>query len=364
MFSEKDLQELLEFKGSAQVLSVFLNTDPQKGSSDFHKRNLRSMLKDLEAPQDIAAILDYINHQHDWSGRSVAMYSSAAADFFRAFTFAVPMRSRMHISDRPYVKPLADLLDLYGGFGVVLVDKQGARLFYYHLGELREEEGVLGESVRRTKRGGGSQYAGRRGGVAGNTDYVDEVTERNLREVAEVAAKFFAENQVRRILIGGTDENVALFRSLLPKAWQSLVVGSFPMAMTASESEILEKAIQIGERAEERREALLAQSVVTSAAKGKGGVVGLDDVLKSIHEGRVQTLLLRDGYRAPGFRCMGCGLISSVEFEACPYCGGKIDRIVDVVELAVRRVLNSGGEVEVLHIDVPGIKHIGAVLRY
>ena len=45
-----------------------------------------------------------------------------------------------------------------------MVDKQGARLFYFHLGELREQEGVLGESVKRTKRGGGSQAAGRRGG--------------------------------------------------------------------------------------------------------------------------------------------------------------------------------------------------------
>lgn len=364
MFSEADLQELLNYKGTGQVLSVFLNTDPQRGSSDFHKRNLRSMLKDVEAPRDVEAVMSYINHQHNWSGRSVAMYSSASAGFFKAYTFPVPMRSRVHLSDRPYVKPLADLLDLYGGFGVVLVDKQGARLFYFHLGELREEEGVLGESVRRTKRGGGSQYVGRRGGIAGSTDYVDEVTERNLREAAEVAARFFADNQVRRILIGGTDENVSLFRNLLPKAWQSLVVGTFSMGMNASENEILDKAIQIGEKAEERREAMLAQSVVTSAAKGKGGVIGLDDVLHAIHEGRVQTLLLREGYRASGFRCKGCDLITSVEFDVCPYCGDAFEKIVDVVELAVRKVLSSGGEVEVLHSDVPGFKQIGAVLRF
>ena len=118
------------------------------------------------------------------------------------------------------VKPLANLFDSYGRYGVSLVDKQGARLFFFHLGTLREQEGVLGESVRRTKHGGGSQAAGRRSGDAGQTQYTSEVTERNMRDSAEFAAKFFTENNIRRVLIGGTDDNIAHFRGYLPKSWQ------------------------------------------------------------------------------------------------------------------------------------------------
>ena len=187
-----------------------------------------------------------------------------------------------------------------------------------------------------------------------------------MKDSVDFAIHFFEENHVRRILIGGTDDNVALFRSLLPKAWQSLVVGSFPISMVASQNEVLERAMQIGNEAEYRREAHLAKTVVTNAAKLRGGVVDLPDTLRAMHEGRVQTLLIRDGFRAPGYRCHSCGYLSAAETEACPYCGGKFEKITDAVDLAVRQVMQSGGEVEVLHKDqtIQGFDQIGALLRY
>ena len=250
MLTDTDIKRLLSYKADHPVLSVYLNTDPTKGNADLYKLELRSMLKDIEYTEDVEAILRFIEHEHDWSGRSVAIFSCAPEDLFEVYYMAVPVRSRVRIDNRPYVKPLANLLDSYGGYGVVLVDKQGARLFYFHLGELREQEGVMGETIRKSKRGGGSQVAGRRGGIAGQTDYTDEVAERNLRDIVDFATQFFSENHVRRILIGGTDENVALFRNQLPKSWQSLVLGSFPISMLATHNDILEKALEIGKEAE------------------------------------------------------------------------------------------------------------------
>ena len=162
MISEGDLRELLNYQANHAVLSVYLNTDPAEGSPETYKLHLRSMLKDFELQDDVFAVTRYFDHEHDWSGRSAAVFSCAQEDFFRAYSIAVPVRSRSRADLRPYVKPLADIFDSYGGYGVVLVDKQGARLFYFNLGELQEIKGVSGESVRRTKRGGGSQAAGRR----------------------------------------------------------------------------------------------------------------------------------------------------------------------------------------------------------
>ncbi len=249
---------------------------------------------------------------------------------------------------------------------MVLVDKQGARLFSFHLGELQEQEGVMGEAIRHTKRGGGSQAAGRRGGTAGQTDYVEEMADRNIKEVIEAATRFFSENNVRRIVIGGTDENVALFRSHLPKAWQSLVIGTVAINMTASHVEVLERAMQIGKEAEYRRQAILVDTIVTNTAKGRGGSIGLEDTLGAIREGRVQSLVIRDGYRAPGLRCKSCGHISSLPMGNCPFCDGETEKIPDAVEVAVRQVMRSGGDVEVLHSEQgrKGFDQIGALLRY
>jgi peptide subunit release factor 1 (eRF1) len=249
---------------------------------------------------------------------------------------------------------------------VALVDKQGARLFHFHLGELSEQKGTRGEEVRRTKRGGGSQAPGRRGGTAGQTRYVEELTERNLKEAARVAARFFKDRRVRRVMIGGTDETVALFRQQLPKAWQSLVVGTFPIEATAGHSQVWAKAMEGVQQAEREAERKLVEAVITAAAKGKEGVLGLEGVLNAAHAGQVQSLLISEGFRAPGFRCSGCGYLTGKHAAKCPFCGQGFERIDDAVELAVRRVMADGGEVEV----VPGNRKldqagkIAALLRY
>jgi len=85
-----------------------------------------------------------------------------------------------------------------------------------------------------------------------------------------------------------------------------------------------------------------------------------------VHDGRVQMLLIREGFRAPGCRCKGCGNLSAYPMEVCPFCGGECEEISDAVELVVRKVMQLGGEVEVLNRDqvVGQFDQIGALLRY
>jgi hypothetical protein len=366
MLNDQELRELLSFQSTQPVLSVYLNTDPAAGSAAGYKLRLRSMLKGIELPADVEAIETYIEHKFDWTGRSLALFSCAPVRFFRAYALAIPTRDRVRTLNSPYVKPLADLLDFYGGYGVALVDKQGARLFYFHLGELREHEGTLGEAVRHVKRGGASTFPGRRGGIAGRTDHQKETVERNMKEAADFAASFFHENNIRRVIIAGADENIHLFKNALPKTWQSLVVGHVPMPMTANIDEVLQKAMQIGQQAEQKHEVHLVETLVTHAAKGQGGVTHLDDTLQAVHDGRVQTLVVSQGFRAPGFQCRGCGYLTSSQAPACPYCANTFQEIPDAVELAVRQVMQHGGEVEILQLEKipPGWGNIGAILRY
>ena len=366
MLSESDLRELIEISADQQMLSVYLNTVPTEGNADAYKLHLRNMLKEVPLRQDVTVVERYFDHEYERSGRSIAIFSCAAKGFFRAYSLAVPISNQVYVNDRPAIKPLADVLDAFGGYGVVLVDKQGARLFFFHLGELREQEGVLGETVKHTKQGGSSTLSGRRGGVAGQTHYADAVVERNMKECVDFATRFFEENHVRRVLIGGTDENIALFRSLLPKAWQSLVVGSFAMSMTAVHSEVLARTMQIGLEAEQKREARLVDAVITAAAKGGGGTIGIDATLTAVHDGRVQTLLVSEGYSMPGYHCKGCGYLTTVEQKVCPMCGGVFEKLQDSVEHAVMDVMKGGGVIEVVH-DGRALEQagkIGAILRY
>jgi len=365
MFAEHDLRELVEFRAQAPVLSLYLNTDPTQGNADTHKLRVRSMLKDINLPQDVEAIQRYLDHEFNWSGRGVALFSCAQEGFLRVYSLPMPVRNLLHIGDRPSVKILADLLDNYGGYGVILVDKQGARVFHFHLGSLVEQEGVVGEEVKHTKRGGASTVPGRMGGVAGRTRAMEEQIERNMRDSAGFAVHFFEEKHIRRILIGGTDENTNLFRNYLPKSWQSLIVGTFPLAMTSNPSEVQEKAMQIGMEAEAHMESELLERLETQAAKGSGAVVGLAAVLDAVNEGRVQHLVLAEGFRKVGFQHKENGTLTM----APPQGDGReleYQKVFDVVDLAVGAVMRTGGEVIVVHQTevMQKFGNIGAMLRY
>jgi hypothetical protein len=187
-----------------------------------------------------------------------------------------------------------------------------------------------------------------------------------MKDDIEFAVHFFEENHVRRVLIGGTDDNVAKFRSLLPKAWQSLVMGTFPMSMTAASAEVVDKAVQVGLEAERHHEERLIESAVTSAAKGSGGAAGLEDTLKAIRDGRVLTLLIEDGMREPGYRCTSCGYMTTIQMDRCPFCSGSFAEIPDAIELGIHSVLHSGGDVEIIHGNpmLQKAGNIAALLRY
>ncbi len=347
MLTDKAISELLEYKCDEKMLSIYLNTAEK--TPEAYKLTLRSMLKGIDMSSDEEAIIRYIEYEYAREGRGIAIFSCAAQDYFHAYPLSVSVHSRIHIGSKPYVRPLANILDAYGSYGVVLVDKQGARLFYFHLGELVEQEGVLGDEVHRVK------------GVQSSKNPV----KRNLKESAEFAMAFFDKKNVRRIIIGGTDENLAQFQHNLPKKWQSLIVGTFSLGMTANPHEILDEAIKVGAAAEEKREAGLVQQMITAVAKHGDGVLGLRDTLRAAHEGRIQTLLVDENYHAPGYRCEGCGHLTTEKLDSCHFCGGKFTKITDAAEVAVREVMVSGGVVEIIR-DNPEMAEagIGGLLRY
>jgi peptide chain release factor subunit 1 len=364
MFTEKDLRELADYQTQQSMLTIYLNTDPTMGNADSYRLRLKNMLKSVDLEKDVIKIEKFFETEYDWSGKSVAIFSDQKNNFFKTYFLAVPVPDLIHVGIRPNLRPLTGLLDSYGGYGVVLVDKQGARLFHFHLGELAEQEGVLGETVHQIKMGG--SVTGMRGGVASQTRTVEETVERNMRDIISFAVKFFEEKKIRRILLSGTDDNIALFRNYLPKMWQSLVVGTFPAAMTASYQDILQKALEIGNKAEEEREKHLAEKLITQSLKQAGAATGVEPTLKALNEGRVQMLVVQQGLHIPGYRCPQCNRITSLTEMVCNQCDSETISISDVISTAISITIKNGGEVDVIHNQALLEKYggVGAFLRY
>lgn len=361
MITENELQRLVEFQSEGTpVLSVFLNVEPARRSKEEYKLALRQLLKNVAgqaAPEDIERAERYFNLEYNWQGKGVALFSCLAGGLWQTYQLPVPIKDAAFVQGRPYVKILTDLMDQYAPYGVILVSKEGARLLSVSMGEIESSADHLGEETKRHRQGGpaAARYQRRD----------DEQANHNLKASADLAATFFRPRH-KRLLLGGTDETVALFRTFLPKALQELVAATIPIDVTAPDSEVLAKSMEALKEVEKAEEAKLVEQAITLAAKGDTGATGLDDTLSAIQEERVHILLVNQDFHAPGYRCESCGYVTAATPGKCTYCGGVLVPVDDVVEFVVSRVVERGGQVEFAH-SSPKLKEaggIGAILRY
>ena len=372
MFSQEHMQELVTYEGNGDgVVSVYLDTDSTRQSVEAIKLTARGLLKEVQPQHDKEAqtIERYLDHSYDWTKPGLALFCGRGGAFFRAYQSPVAFRNRVRLSARPYVKPLTHLLDHYAHFGVIVIDRVSGRFYAYHLGELQDTELCTGEEVRRVKDGVGSSAVGRRGGGGtsgpGGGKHEDEVAMRNMRDCAAAANLFFADHPIRRLFLGGTSENVAQFRDLLPKQLQSCLAGSFPMDIDAGESEVRQRALNVLREVNAEREAKLVEKLVTLNARGANAVVGLDDTLQAISDKWVGTLIISDGFRTPGYLHEASGFLVA-NLARSPLAEAELTEAADVVETAVAQTVNQGGHVEVIA-ENPSLEdagRIGAILRY
>ena len=367
MLTQDQLNELLSFESNnGQVISLYLDSDTSQETKETIKLQVKGMMREAGVSQedDIAAIEKYLDLSYDWDTPGLALFCNSSGTFFRSFPTAVPFRNRVRVGHKPYVKPLAHLLDFFAHYGVVLVDRIGARFFEYHLGELQDSEGFLGEDVHKIKQGRGSSAVGMRGGVGGGK-HEEEVAQRNLRDAAEAAAGFFKGKPIRRLFLGGTSETVANFRELLPKQLQSCIAGTFAMDMNAGEHAVRKQSLQLLQQANGERERKLVDLLITTEAKGGTAVIGLDDTLQAVSEKRVQTLIISDGYRYPGYVDADSGFVIA-NLAKSPLSDEDLTAVDDVIDAACATTMNNSGHVEVIRdneqLDNAG--RIGAILRY
>ncbi len=105
MFTPDDLRELATLQTATPMLSVYLNVDPStERANDEYRLALRQMLRQVEgsaAPEDIAAVERYFEHEYDWSGRGIAVFSNAQEGFWRAVVLPIPVASEVRVARKP-----------------------------------------------------------------------------------------------------------------------------------------------------------------------------------------------------------------------------------------------------------------------
>ncbi len=364
MITRRELQELIATDTQGQpVLSVYLTTDLSQHLKEERRLALKQMLDRLgeAANQDVERVHKYLDHEFDWQSKSVALFSSAPAEFWREIRLAVPVTNFASFEPQPNIRVMTDLLDEYECFAVALVNRDHARFFAISLGEITEFSRDLPPTPARQKQGGWSAARYQR--------HVDALALQNLRQAAHLVDDFIKSQQRDKLLLAGTEEILAQFRSLLPKALEKRVVAEFPMDIHAPATAVLDKAREIQERV--KREQELEQVEILSAAaqkKNPTATLGLQDTLNALVQGKVRRLVAAADYSAQGVACQQCGFLSAQSLHTCPMCGSAMQNVDGMVDLAVHKAVELGSGVEIVRgpaaAKLSELGAIGAMLRF
>jgi len=362
VINESDLQELASFRSEGKpALSLYLNTDLTQQPKEQCKLVLRNLLQkvgDAVSNKDAAKVEGFFDLEYDWQAKSVALFSSADRKFWRVYPLALPIESEVHTGDRLYLKPLTQLFDEYDRYGVILVDRESARFLLIHLGQIEEKSEWVGQDLKHHKQGGFAAARYQR--------HVEKQAEQNLKLAAEATVRFCRENRCSGVILGGGDETVSQFQAMLPKALQKQIIGTIGVDTTASATEVMDRAVELIQAKERRREQKLVDDMITATAKGAGAVTGLADTFYVAHQGRVHTLVVEKDFETDGYLCGGCNYVSAEPIAKCPFCGGKPELIHEAVNRVIQQIIETGGKVETVtdNETLAKVGHIGAILRY
>lgn len=378
MISYDDIRQLQHYPSGLDslVLSLYLNIDQSKavnlnrGFETAVANLFRRMSENhLSGNNDkhrfeteCEKVLDFLK-DYTPKGASVVIFSDSTRDFWwhRDLQVEVPTEGRW--SPQPWVRPLLEVLEDHDRFGVVLIDKQHARILTVDATGI-EQQSEIESDVPNKHVTTGTDHIMSQGQM--DRDHIKHI-KWHAKRVADELAGIVERCKLSRIVIGGPVEATAIFGNELPKRLQQMIIGTISTPIDASRERLISELRAIQEKAELEDEDKLVEAMITSAHKGDRAVLGISETLSAIQQGRIHCMVVARDYHAEGKECDSCHVLVADGLELCSYCGGKLEPAPDLVNRASHRVLEQAGKVQLVSGAAAGklaAAGIGAILRF
>jgi hypothetical protein len=357
-----------------RVLSVFLNLDPaQFGTAPARATAITSIVND--AARKVEECEGLGHDEHEWlradvdrvrealqggdiagnGTRGVAVYACAPEDLLEVVSLRAPVESRVVVERTPFVEPLVAQGD-GERWVVLLANRRSARIFQGSGRDVEETDRVQDDVHRQHDQGGWSQLNYQR---SVEKDVYDHMT-----HVADVLFSIYKRRGLDRLLVGGPEEILGDVERHLHRYLRERLVGRLHLDVENSGIDDVRSAVADElERLETKREREALDRLAEGVGRGTRGAGGLPDVLAALNEGRVETLLVADGFAAAGLRDTQTGLLHAEEDAPRDR---RLERVDDVVEPAIEKAIEQSARVLRVsrHDDLGPLGGIGAVLRY
>lgn len=368
--SQDVIRSLASFKGGDDpVVSLYLDVDGRRfvRPRDYEVHFDALVRRAAEQGEGLGRVGDDIRRieAHVKGGldrhqtRGIAVFSCAPAGLWTVVELPVPVRNHLVVNSTPHIRQLEGVLETNERFGVLLADRQRGRMFVFELGTLADKSELFDSLPRHEDDRGDWDKDHVR-------DHTADAALRHLKRAGEVAFSVFQDQAFDHLILGAPDDIANELERVLHSYLRERIAARLNVPVNASDATICAAALEVEAEVERQKEAKAVQRLRDAVGAGNGGVVGLAPVLTALVERRVETLLVSDGYEAPGWRCHACGYVA-VRGPACPVCpSSTMAQVADVVEEAVEEALAQSCRVEVVsgNADLDVLGRIGALLRF
>lgn len=378
MISNDDIRQLQHYPSGPDslVLSLYVNVDQSDAANlnrGFETR-VESLFRQVgenvnsneggkqRFEAECRRVKQFLN-SYVPKGKALVLFSDSKQDFWWQRELQVELLSAARWSPQPWVRPLLEVIEEHDRYGVVLIDKQRARILVADAAGIQQQTEVLSEVPNKHVTTGTDHIWSQAHMERDHTKHVQWHAKRVADELTSVVDRV----KLNRIVIGGPVEATSVFTAELPKRIQQMIIGAISAPVDASNGRLASELRAVQERAEHEDEGKIVDSLITAAMKADRAVLGVIDTLGSIHEGRVYRLVVARDFRVEGKECGSCHVLVAEDTNECSFCGGRLEPAPDLINRASRRVLDRGGKVQLVSGEAAAKladAGIGAILRF
>jgi peptide subunit release factor 1 (eRF1) len=317
------------------VLSVYLDLDPSRFPTPAARAAELSALlagagaREPDAEQAREAVATHPDLVH--GARAVAIFSCAAAGVLEALALPEPVEPLVVIDTIPWLEPLAAMVTSED-WGIAVVSRRAARLFRGGAEGLVEFATIHDDVHGRHATGGWSQARLARG--------VEEQVAKHVRHTAELLLRAHRRRAFEHLAIVASSELLPTVDARLPRELRDRLSGTIERDLEhASVHEIESAVAPVLRRAERDRERTLIVRLRDALGTGGPAAAGLDEVLATLEEERVEMLLIAEEPSLTAGLCPSCGRLSAATAGRCRFEDAPltpVDAVEHLIALAAR----------------------------
>jgi peptide chain release factor subunit 1 len=366
--SPDTLRRLAELRpDDGKVVSIYLNLDPTEFASGAARSTAINSVLDRAgraAREQAPAVRVNVERVReafkglDFQGAHGMAVFAAGEDMLEVIKLPRPVDNVVVIDDSPYIEPLVEVQS-EARYGVMLVNRQTARIFRGSRDRLDEVVRIEDEVHGRHDQGGWSQARYQRS--------VDKEVQDHLKRAADALLKRHKRRPFDALFVGAPEAVYKEFLERLHPYLKKRVAGRIDVDVEHTGVDEVQQAAEPAISAYERKLEKEALDRLEEA-RGTGGraAIGLEDTLTALNEQRVEILLLQENFDAAGICCPQCGWLGPSGITACPADGTATVGRDDITDLAVRRAITQSAQVVRVRDDerLEPMGSIAAVLRF